>query len=471
MGSGFRVSLRLLSVLCAILFLPFSHLYGQRSSPAARSYADSGDSITIALTGDAIITRRLSPYKEPAFLRMVEVIRNATLAFTNLEVLFHDFEEDVIPAAQSGGTYMTGRPEMAAELVWAGFDVVSRANNHTMDYSVGGMRATTRALAAVDLPHAGAGENLAQARAPAYVETPAGRVALISAASTFAEHMRAGHQRKDLRGRPGLSPIRYSTEYTVPAPMLQTLREIRRELNLRGREAEDRLTMLGSTFVLGERQGSSTRPHEGDLQEIVASIKDAKRQANWVIVSSHSHEGAGSREVPADFLVTFARAAIDAGADVFVGHGPHVLRGIEIYKGKPIFYSLGNFIFQNETVELQPADNYEAQGLPAAALPSEFYDRREERSGGGWPADPAYWEAVVAVPKFQRGQLQELLLHPVTLGHGLSRAQRGRPMLADTQLARKIIEDLQRLSEPFGTKIDFVDGIGRVRVGGAVAAK
>ena len=53
--------------------------------------------------------------------------------------------------------------------------------------------------------------------------------------------------------------------------------------------------------------------------------------------------------MPADFIPIFARAVIDAGADVFVGHGPHVLRGIEIYKGKPIFYSLSNFIFQNET--------------------------------------------------------------------------------------------------------------------------
>lgn len=441
------------------------------SLQAQTGFADAGDSITIALTGDAIITRRLSVYDEPAFLGMIERLREATLAFTNLEVLFHDYEPDVIPAAQSGGTYMRAHPEIARELAWAGFDVVSRANNHTMDYGAGGMRATTRAVEAAGLDHAGAGENLAEARAPAYVETPAGRVALISAASTFAEPMRAGHQRKDVRGRPGLSPIRYTTEYVVPQPSLQALRDLREQLGLRGSDQGDRLRMLGATFAAGERPQVVTRPHVNDLAEIVASVRDAKRQADWVIVSSHSHESAGDREVPADFVVEFARAVVDAGADVFVAHGPHVLRGIEIYEGKPIFYSLGNFIFQNETVELQPADNYDGQDLSAEALPSEFYDAREQRSGGGWPVDPMYWESVVAVPSFREGRLAELRLYPVSLGYGLERPQRGRPMLADEETARKIIGDLQRVSARFATRIDYVDGVGVVRIpaGGATA--
>lgn len=139
----------------------------------AQSTAPPG-SMTFALTGDAIITRRLSPFGEPEYLRMLEVIRSADLAFTNLEVLFHDFSEGY-PATHSGGTWMAAEPYLAGELVWAGFDMVSRANNHTMDYSAGGLRATTRALDAVNLVHAGAGENLSRARAPAYLETGGGR--------------------------------------------------------------------------------------------------------------------------------------------------------------------------------------------------------------------------------------------------------------------------------------------------------
>ncbi|MFB3111805.1 MAG: CapA family protein, partial [Gemmatimonadales bacterium] len=176
---------------------------------AAQSTPPPG-TMTFALTGDAILTRRLSPFKEPEYLRMIEIIRSADVAFTNLEVLFHNYS-DGYPAAHSGGTWMAAEPFLAGELVWAGFDMVSRANNHTMDYSAGGLRATTKALDALKLTHAGAGENLARARAPAYFETAGGRVALISVASTFSDEDRAGPQRGDLRGRPGLSPLRFTT--------------------------------------------------------------------------------------------------------------------------------------------------------------------------------------------------------------------------------------------------------------------
>lgn len=434
------------------------------ASAAAQEFADAGGDITMALAGDAIITRAMSPFSEPEFLELVERIREATVGFVNLEVLFHDYGPEIIPAAASGGTYMAARPELARELAWMGFDMVSRANNHTMDYGIGGMRATTAAVEAAGLAHAGAGENLALSRAPAYVETPGGRVALISVASTFDDAMRAGAQRKDLRGRPGLSPVRYERTYVLDPPGFRALRALAASMGRDLAPDADTVRLLRQTFVAGEESGVRTSPHAGDLAEIEAVIRDAKRQANWVIVSSHSHEGAASRAEPAEFLVTFARATIDAGADVFVGHGPHVLRGIEIHNGRPIFYSLGDFIFQNETVELQPADNYEPYDLPAGALPSDFYDTREARSDGGFPADPAYWEAVVAVPVFRDGALHEVRLHPITLGHGLPRPQRGRPVLAEGARARSILERLARLSTPFGTPIEVRGGVGIVRV-------
>ncbi len=428
----------------------------------AQQFADASGDITMALAGDAIITRAMSPFTEPEFLEMRRIIQDATVGFVNLEILFHDYEPDIIPAEASGGTYMAARPEIAKELAWFGFDMVSRANNHTMDYGVGGMRSTTLAVEAAGLAHAGAGENLALARKPAYVETPGGRVALISVASTFDDAMRAGAQRKDLRGRPGLSPIRYEREFVLPPDGMAGLR---RALGSMGwRAAGDTIRFMGETFIAGEEAGSRTRPHEGDLAEIVEVVDAAKRQANWVIVAVHAHESAGEREVPADFIVTFARAVVDAGADVVVGHGPHVLRGIEIYNGRPIFYSVGDFVFQNETVPLQPSDNYERYGLGPDALPADFYDRREERSGGGFPANPSIWEAVVAVPAFRAGELAEVRLHPITLGHGQPRPQRGRPMLADRELGLEILDRLARLSEPFGTELEIDDGVGVIRV-------
>ena len=87
---------------------------------------------------------------------------------------------------------MQADPTIAEELMWMGFDMVSMANNHTGDYGVGGLRRTTQAVEAAGLMHAGTGENLAEARAPGYLETPDGRVALISAASTFPDGSRAG---------------------------------------------------------------------------------------------------------------------------------------------------------------------------------------------------------------------------------------------------------------------------------------
>ena len=433
-------------------------------APGAAQSTPPPGTMTFALTGDAILTRRLSPFNEPEYLRMMEVIRTADLAFTNLEMLFYDYS-DGYPAAHSGGTWMAAEPMLAGELVWAGFDIVSRANNHTMDYSAGGLRSTTKALDGVNLVHAGAGENLAKARAPAYLETAGGRVALISVASTFSDEDRAGPQRGDLRGRPGLSPLRFSTTYHVSGSSLDKLRDVADEAGFRVSDG-DSLRFQGTQFVASDNPGRRTAPHEGDLADIVAVVREARRQADWVIVTSHTHESAGSRAVPAEFLETFARAVVDAGADIFVGHGPHVMRGIEIYQGKPIFYSLANFIFQNETVRFLPGDMYERYGVSAGGHPGDVQDARIERSStGGWPGLRDYWESVIAVPRFDDGQLSEIRLYPITLGFETPRPQRGRPKLADAESGRRIIEAIKKLSEPYGVSVHYQrdENVGVVR--------
>ncbi len=421
---------------------------------AQAQHRDGDGSITMAMVGDLIITRALSVYDEPEFLALRDLIHSATVAFGNMEMLLHEYEDDVIPAAQSGGTYMVAHPDMAHELRWMGFDMLSMANNHTMDFSVGGLRATWRALEAAGIRHAGSGENLARARAPAYMETPRGRVALISVSSSFPEHMRAGHQRPDMRGRPGLSPIRFETTRFVPEDVYATLQELRREVG-----------GIDGSFEAGDGYRVITTPHSGDLEDVLAAIRDARRQANWVVVAGHTHQGDGDRYVPAQALVTFARLAIEAGADAFYGHGPHVLRGIEIHQGKPIFYSLGDFLFQNETTLLQPWDNYDRQGLGFDALPADFFDARINSSPtGSWPGEAFWWDSALALTEFRDGRLAEIRLIPVVLGYGLHRAQRGRPVKASGEDADRILTLLQTLSEPFGTNIEIVDGEGRIRL-------
>ena len=176
---------------------------------------------TIALGGDALITRKLSVYKEPKYLELIEMIRGADAAFVNLEMLFHDYEP--YPMHQSGGTWTRADPALIDDFVWAGFDMVSRANNHTGDYGVEGMRLTTRYVKEAGLVHAGVGESLAEAREAKFLETAKGRVALISMSSTFPDHSRAGRTRGDTKPRPGLNPLRYSTVQRVTSDQFADL--------------------------------------------------------------------------------------------------------------------------------------------------------------------------------------------------------------------------------------------------------
>jgi poly-gamma-glutamate synthesis protein (capsule biosynthesis protein) len=439
-------------VLCAIAAFP----------GLARQSAD----ISFALTGDSIITRRLSVYAEPAFLRAINVVRNADVAFTNLEMLFHDYEPYAMSA--SGGTYMRAEPALVKDLVWAGFDMVARANNHSGDYGVLGMNLTTKYVAEAGLVQAGVGQSLAEAREAKFLESPKGRVALISVASTFPDHSRAGRTRGDMPARPGLNPLRFETTTTVTPERMTTLQQMAAEINGRplpeGPPAKS-LNFFGRRFSAGDKPGVTTAPNQEDLTEIAAVVRSAAGLADYTIVTIHAHEGGRDRLVPADFLVTFARAMVDAGADMFVGHGPHVLRGVEIYKGKPILYSLGDFIFQNETLLRLPSENYEPYDLDADKHVNDFNDARYNFDKSGFPADRLIWEAVVAVPKFRGKQLIELAFHPITLGFGQARSVRGRPLFAEGELGQKILGDLVKLSDVMGTKIAIRDGVGYADLG------
>jgi len=415
---------------------------------------------SFALTGDSIITRKLSVYSEPAFTRIIDLVRGADVAFTNLEMLFHDYEPYAMN--ESGGTYMRAEPALVKELVWAGFDMVSRANNHAGDYGALGMNLTTKYVAAAGLVQAGVGQSLAEAREAKLLETPKGRIALISVASTFPDHSRAGKTRGDMPARPGLNPLRFTTTYVVTRERFDQLRQAVADVNGRAPAAGDSLNFFGRRFVVGDQPGIRTEPNPEDVEEIADVVKNASRLADLTLVTIHAHEGTTDRLVPAQFLVTFAHAMVDAGADLFVGHGPHVLRGVEMYKGKPILYSLGDFIFQNETLLRLPSDNYEPYDLGPDAHVADFNDRRYDNDKSGFPADRMIWEAIVAVPRFDGRTLRELALHPITLGFGQGRTVRGRPQLAEGELGKKILGDIERLSKAFGTTITTREGVGYV---------
>jgi poly-gamma-glutamate synthesis protein (capsule biosynthesis protein) len=440
------------------------------AAPRAGS-ADGG--FTMALTGDSLITMKLSVHTDPAFVKMIDLIRGVDAAFTNLEMLLHDYEP--YPSTQSGGTYMRAEPSIAKELVWAGFDMVARANNHTGDYGVEGARLTTKHVAEAGLVQAGVGESLREAREAKYLDTDKGRVALISLASTFPDPSRAGVSWGDTRPRPGLNPLRFTTTYVLPRQQFDTLRsalvaagQLGRGGRGNGDRPDDEMNVFDRHFVVGEKQEVRTEPLKEDLDGIAAVVRNASKLADYTIVNSHTHEGGADRYQPPQFFVTFAHAMIDAGADVVSASGPHVLRGVEIYKGKAILYGLGNFIFENETLLRQPPENYEPLGmkLESGAGVGDFNDRRSNNDTIGFPADERIWESVIAVPRFTGKQLTELKLYPITLGYKKPRPQRGWPMFAPAEMAKKIVEDVVTFSQPYGTTIDFRDGVGVVRIGG-----
>ncbi len=457
MGSVRRVATLVIAPLIAL-----EVGFADRSAVLAQSAAAD---VTVALTGDSIITRRLSVYQEPAFTGLIDLLRKADVAFTNLETLFHDFE--AWPAHESGGTWMRSEPSLAKELTWAGFDIVSRANNHAGDFGPGGAQLTSKYVREVGLVEAGVGTSLAEAREARFLESPRARVALISAASTFPAHSRAGNTRGDMPARPGLSPLRYTTTTTVSTQRMAELRATWAEINGRPAPTGDTLNFFGRQFTAGANPGVRTEPHAGDMADLGRVVKSASTLADLVIVSLHCHESGRDRSVPADFIVTFARAMIDAGADMFVGHGPHVLRGVEIYKGKPIFYSLANFIFQNETLVRFPEDSYEEYALDDAAQPNDYLNRRYDNDRRSFPADRDYWDSVVATTRWQGRRLTGVMLHPITLGFGLPRGDRGRPLLAAGDDAQRILDAVAERSKTFGTRLRIEGGTASVDVGTA----
>lgn len=448
-------------MLAALLLQSAPSVSAAEPAKGWKPVANSKDEMVFALTGDSIINRRISQSYQPGTDDLYGVIRAADVGFTNFETLIHGF--DLPPGEQSGGTYMGSPKYITKELEWAGFDIVGVANNHANDYGVEGIRSTVAAIAESNLVYAGFGENLALARKPAYFDTPKGRVALISTTSSFPAPIAAGPQRKDMRGRPGINPLHHKDIYTVPQAAYDSLKKLRGGAVNNMGPAETKLTFGGAEYVVGDEVKINSKADPRDLGDLVASVKDGGQQADWVVVSIHAHEAAGpdERAKPAEFVVEFAHAMIDAGADMVVGHGPHILRGIEIYKGKPIFYSLANFIFENDLVDMQPADNYDKTGLPDSALPSDYFTKRSKGDTVGFPADRRFWQSVVPEVIYGKDhKLKQVLVHPVSLGFGASRSKRGQPYPAPAKEADEIIKDLQEVSEPFGTTITFKNGVG-----------
>jgi poly-gamma-glutamate capsule biosynthesis protein CapA/YwtB (metallophosphatase superfamily) len=407
--------------------------------------------LTLFLAGDTIITQPWSADRDPDFLALVDEIRGADMAAVNLEMLFHEYRG--YAQADSGGGYVAARPAIAAELAWAGVDLVAHANNHTFDYGSIGVLENLDNVARAGLGLAGSGEDLQAARAPAYFAHPDGTVALVAAASTFTPYGRASRSRPDLHGRPGLNPLATTPGpyIEVPGPVARATWGAAELLGLPRRRLDGEwFELFGVRFRsggLGLRRGRRVDPK--DLAGNLAAVRDAAAKADLVVFSIHAHEQEGG------WLAGLAHQVIEAGADVFLAHGPHRVLGIEIYKGRPVFYGPGDFVFQPEQAERFPSETYEAYGLGDDATPEDVRDAAVATKKYFAEREP--WEAFAAALRFGGGDLREVRLLPLDLGFDEPPPGRGMPRRADEALGRRIIGHVSDTSRRYGTEIRYLD--------------
>lgn len=425
-----------------------------------RYAAESGD-ISLALVGDVILNRPVSQYREPRFLEVVDHLRKADAALGNMETLYHDWEMSY--GSNYIAAYQVGPPEMLDELRWLGFDGMSAAMNHAFDAGLAGLLRTLEHCKAHGVPTAGAGTSLAEARSPTYVDTPQGRVALLSACTTFhlTEVVHAGPGSADFPGKPGISILRHDTTYTVPSSTFDRLVDLHRQLQLRESIDDDEMQLFGKHIRRGDSYGVAMRCNSEDLDDITRYVRAAKKTADWVAFSIHCHESGMEgayyntvhRPSTPEFLVEFAHRLVDDGCDVVYGHGPHILRGIEIYEGRPIFYSLGDFFFNVENLNRVPPPAYTRLGLGSDATPGDWAHHFASKSVFGWADEPACYQSVIASCSFTGKELSGVTLIPLDLGYGAPLSQRGRPVVADEAVAKDVLAWLREVSAPFGTTI------------------
>jgi poly-gamma-glutamate capsule biosynthesis protein CapA/YwtB (metallophosphatase superfamily) len=440
--------------------------------------------VSVLATGDAMLTQRISPNPDADFLALVEMLRNTDVAITNVEMVFPG-------RGRMASTTMHGipcgvEPELLSEFEWLGIDIYGMAHNHATDYGVSGLVSSIEALEARGLTYAGVGRTLREARAPRYFSAPGCRVAYIAAGSSNARLNLAADPSVGDVGRPGIAPVRVQKTHYIKKERFDELREILAEAgvnvaatgttapgihfpypdkNVYDPPPEGGFAVEGVNFAPSDTSRVVTDALERDVDELTASVREASRQADLVFVGLHCHEGLQGRwnsETPAEFLQPLAHKLIDAGAHGVFAHGPHMLRGVELYAGRPICYSLGNFIFNVETFSSFPLEVYEQQGMPLTSTPADLFDVVT-----GYGKQPLFWESVVARFTFENGVLADSELHPITLGRDAPRSRRGYPQLASGDEAARILSRLDGLSKPFGASVEIVrEGdrcVGKIR--------
>ncbi|MBI4331897.1 MAG: CapA family protein [Chloroflexi bacterium] len=267
--------------------------------------AAAKETIVLCAVGD-VGPRRIEYGETPEslFAMVHQKVKEADISFCQLERNFSTaghFQYRNHPT-----WYARVHPDNVKSLVFGGFNVVSNASNHCFDYGPEALLESIDVLRKNNIQVIGVGKDIAEARKPAIIERKGIKVGFLAYNSILAMEIEA---RED---KPGCSPVRISTFY----------------------EAQD--------FAPGTPPRIISFPREEDVIGMEDDIRKLRNQADVVIVSMHWGMYF-MRGALAMYQPIVGHRAIDAGADLVVGHHDHIIKGIEVYKGRAIFYGLGNF--------------------------------------------------------------------------------------------------------------------------------
>ena len=304
---------------------------------------------------------------------------------------------------------MRAHPNSARALKDAGFQVVSFAGNHCMDFGQEAFFDTIQAIKANKMEPLGVGKNIAAARRPAIVERNGTRIAFLA----YNSILPFGYWAET--DRPGCAPLRAWTIYEQVEPDQP-----------------------------GSRCKTHTFPHKDDLEAMAADIEKAKSKADIVILSIHW----GIHFVPAqlaDYQKETARKAIDCGADLILGHHPHILKGIEVYKGKAVIYSLGNFAIEQPAAFMKDLFKT-ARHSEIEELNPQWDDKRE------YPLPPETRKSLIIKCVISEKRIKRISFLPVYLTVG----SEPQILKSDNERFEDIVRYMNEITNNQGIHTKFV---------------
>ena len=424
--------------------------------------------LTLCVAGDIILMAPIPAEYHAEGKSLQDYIRSADLRAANMESTISNYDQ--YASTYCGGSWLTVPSDILKDLDIFDFQYYGFANNHSMDYSYGGLHSTLKALKEHGVLCSGAGTSLSEATSPAVLEHGDQKVGIISVTTTCDDAARAGDASHQIPPRPGVNMLRHSEIFAINEAHMKALQEIAEATHINGRinnsnrggytvDAPGTFQLGSLFFSLSEEEGKRSIPHEGDARRITNAIKEAKKELDYVVMYLHSHEIKGETDDEPDyFLETFARQCIDAGASAVICSGTHQIKAVEVYHGAPILYSIANFIFQSDLVSEVPMDFYEKYKVPFHYTAAEAISVRSANGTRGLQTDFNNYMGLVPTLYMQDGKVTKVIMLPTELCFHMDKTMKGLPRIADSEITQRIFNRLQELSLPYGTKLTLENG-------------